>query len=274
LHSKKEQIKKQFNHAKNTYDQHAIVQQEMAKQLSNLLPKDDQIKNILEIGCGTGLFTKLLLKQYPTASLLAVDLADEMIEKAKQQLTSLSQVQLRVADIEELDLSTLPPFDLIVSNAVIQWLQSKQTTLQRLIASLKPKGWFLASTFGPKTFHELQTAFQQVEQQLQLPPTHHLLPLCSEMEWRQLLRHAGLQRITSKQSFHRLYYANCLTFLKGIKKVGANYQNELLPFHQRRKLLKRVIHQYDQQYLTPKGVYTTYEVLYLIGQKESSCQKI
>ncbi len=270
MHSRKEQIKKQFNHAKNTYDQHAIVQQAMAKQLSNLLPKDGKIKNILEIGCGTGLFTKFLLQQYPNASLLAVDLAEEMINKAKQQLQSFSQVQFLTADIEELEISAFPPFDLIVSNAVIQWLQSKQKTLQTLTASLQPNGWFLASTFGPKTFSELQTTFQQVQQQLGLPATRHLLPLCSAGEWKHLLRHAGLQRIRSKQAFHRLYYENCFTFLKGIKKVGASYQNDLLSLHQRRTLLKNVIHRYDQHYLTPKGVYTTYEVLYLIGQKGRS----
>ena len=51
-------IKKQFEKSLNTYSQNAVVQKVMAEKLVDNLQKIRvDFENILELGCGTGIFT-------------------------------------------------------------------------------------------------------------------------------------------------------------------------------------------------------------------------
>ena len=54
--------------------------------LQTLLPKvKDQDYNILELGAGTGIVTKILATQYPSAKIVAIDGAQKMIDQAKSK---------------------------------------------------------------------------------------------------------------------------------------------------------------------------------------------
>ena len=53
-------IGRNFSRYAHTYDNHAQLQKLMAEKLASFLPNDTS-EQILEIGCGTGLFTKYLL---------------------------------------------------------------------------------------------------------------------------------------------------------------------------------------------------------------------
>lgn len=54
--------------------------------------------NVLELGCGVGLFTKLLTKQIKSGSIEAVDLSDKSIQIAKSHLTN-NNVNFQVGDV-------------------------------------------------------------------------------------------------------------------------------------------------------------------------------
>ena len=53
-------IASNFSKYARSYDRHARLQKMMAERLASFLPKEIPNK-VLEIGCGTGLFTKHLL---------------------------------------------------------------------------------------------------------------------------------------------------------------------------------------------------------------------
>jgi len=55
-----QKIGRNFSKYAPTYDTHAQLQKLMAEKLASFLPNDTP-EQILEIGCGTGLFTKYLL---------------------------------------------------------------------------------------------------------------------------------------------------------------------------------------------------------------------
>ena len=144
----KETVKHNFSKYALTYDKYAKVQQETAKKLAGLLP--DNAAQILDIGCGTGLLTKLLRGKYKGGRICALDISPEMILEAKKKVGDAEYI---VADAEE--FSQTVPFDLIVSNAAFQWLKDLEAALISFKKLLCPGGRMVFSIFGPLTFHEL-----------------------------------------------------------------------------------------------------------------------
>lgn len=150
-------IIRNFSRAARSYDRYADIQLQAAAELIGRLPKNG-LKNILEIGCGTGIYTRLLEQRFGAAFLKAVDISAEMVSVAQEKLKKTS-VEFIVADAEE----ALPdgPFDLITSNASFQWFGHFERTLGRFRDKLKKNGRLAFTMFGPRTFWELNEAFKR-----------------------------------------------------------------------------------------------------------------
>ena len=132
-------------HAK-TYDRHAQLQRSMAERLAALIPNPFPQK-ILEIGCGTGVFTRHLLARSPS-SITLNDIAPLMIEHLKSHLEIPSNSKILVGNAERIEI---PKVNLIAGNAVFQWFQNPKETIQRFRSFLENSGYLAFSTFGPKT---------------------------------------------------------------------------------------------------------------------------
>ena len=60
-HIRSEQVKRSFSSASDSYDEHAVLQREIGDRLIGHLNFTKlEPKRILDIGCGTGYFTRLL----------------------------------------------------------------------------------------------------------------------------------------------------------------------------------------------------------------------
>ena len=70
-------IELNFSKYAHVYDEHAQLQKKMAKNLSYFIP-NIILGKILEIGCGTGIFTKYLLSK-SAKKILLNDLSHQMI---------------------------------------------------------------------------------------------------------------------------------------------------------------------------------------------------
>ena len=111
---------------------------------------------ILEPGCGTGLYTRMLLDAFRGASVFGVDISEAMVRVAKRGIDD-PRARFAVADAEEIAAGS---YDLVTSNAVFQWFLSLPRTLARM-ASLLPGGGLLTfSFFGPETYAELDAALR------------------------------------------------------------------------------------------------------------------
>ncbi|MFH1077484.1 MAG: methyltransferase domain-containing protein [Pseudomonadota bacterium] len=77
----KDRIRLAFSKAAKTYDKYAMLQQAIAFKLATRLG-ERKFCNILEIGCGTGNYTLMLHKRYPSASITAIDFSEKMVEQA------------------------------------------------------------------------------------------------------------------------------------------------------------------------------------------------
>jgi len=144
-------IKDSFSKHAESYDKYSNIQNKCAVRLLEKL-KGSVFHNILDVGCGTGNYTNLLRKEFPEASIKAVDISGEMINIARNKLIN-KKIGLITQDAEKLTLKK--EFDLITSNATFQWFKDVEKTLGNYRGALEEKGIILLSTFGPKTFCEL-----------------------------------------------------------------------------------------------------------------------
>jgi len=112
--------------------------------------------NILEPGCGTGLYTRMLLDAFRGASVVGVDISEAMVRVAKRRIDD-PRVRFAVADAEEI---TAGRYDLVTSNATFQWFLSLPRTLARMAALLSGGGVLTFSFFGPETYSELDAALR------------------------------------------------------------------------------------------------------------------
>ena len=112
--------------------------------------------SLLEPGCGTGLYTRMLLDSFPDASVFGVDISEAMVRVAKRRIDD-PRVRFAVADAEEI---TTGRFDLVTSNAAFQWFLSLPRTLERMASLLSGGGVLTFSFFGPETYAELDAALR------------------------------------------------------------------------------------------------------------------
>ncbi|HEY2465572.1 MAG TPA: trans-aconitate 2-methyltransferase [Steroidobacteraceae bacterium] len=91
--------------------------------------------SVIDLGCGPGNSTEVLAARYPRASISGIDSSSDMIEAARRRLP---HVGFSVQDL--LALSDAGPFDVILANAVLQWVEHHERLLPALIERLAPGG--------------------------------------------------------------------------------------------------------------------------------------
>jgi malonyl-CoA O-methyltransferase len=157
------EIGNSFNRCASKYDKFARVQQEIGERLFERLQYlAIQPRYILDLGCGSGLFSQRLKKLYPKAQIVGLDLAYLMLNQAKLKQQWRCKWGLVNGDMTNLPFAN-GTFDLIFSNQVIHWSSPLNKVMQELNRVLRKDGCLMFSTLGPDTFKELRTAFNQVD---------------------------------------------------------------------------------------------------------------
>lgn len=93
--------------------------------------------NILDIGCGPGNSTRILKNRFPNAKIIGADNSVEMLEKASRINPDLDFISLDIsADLNEIT----EKYDIVFSNACLQWVPNHKQLLPKLMTLLNPKG--------------------------------------------------------------------------------------------------------------------------------------
>ncbi|WKN43825.1 class I SAM-dependent methyltransferase [Tunicatimonas pelagia] len=143
----------------NLYQQkHAFVYQFGADLIKWLNPQAGE--DILDLGCGTGELTEQIAQS--GAKVIGIDQSEEMIQQAQRQHPErLFQVQ------NATQLSNLPQFDAIFSNATLHWILDARTVLKQIYQHLKPDGGRLVAELGGRgNIAQIITALNQQRVQL------------------------------------------------------------------------------------------------------------
>lgn len=93
--------------------------------------------DVIDLGCGTGELTRKLADALPESKVLGVDFSQEMLNDSKAFGNEQVHFELRTIE-EQVNLDT--KYDLVFSNAAIQWVYSHEELLPKIIAMVKPGG--------------------------------------------------------------------------------------------------------------------------------------
>jgi trans-aconitate 2-methyltransferase len=87
-------------------------------------------RRIVDLGCGPGNSTEVIANQWPTAELTGLDSSPEMIDSARR---AYPQGRWVVGDIAAWAAGDDGPFDVVFSNAALQWVDDHAATYPRLL---------------------------------------------------------------------------------------------------------------------------------------------
>jgi len=93
---------------------------------------------VVDLGCGPGNLTTLLRARWPEAEIRGLDSSPEMIAEAQAADPTIA---FAVADLRDWARDA-DPVDVLVSNATLQWVPDHLDLLPRLVARVRPGGWF------------------------------------------------------------------------------------------------------------------------------------
>ena len=209
MSARKQRINAAFSAAAAAYDAHAEVQRRTSALLADRLPPLPVRPRVLELGCGTGLLTRLLLDRLgPDAFMVASDLSSAMIAQAQ---TTLSDPRLRFA-VMDAEAPAMEPasIDLVVSSLAAQWFADLPGTLDRLVSLLRPGGRMLIATLGRATFAQWRAAHAA----LGLDPGIGDYPDADTLA--AMVAGAAVESVP-----FTVTYADARTFLGGLEAIGA-----------------------------------------------------
>lgn len=83
-------------------------------------------KRVIDIGCGSGMSTFCIKERFPDAEVMGVDLSESMLEKAKELVKAVIWIQRDCSD----SLEDLGKFDVVFSNAFLQWLDDQEKFIE------------------------------------------------------------------------------------------------------------------------------------------------
>lgn len=203
----KDLIRKRFAKNLSTYNENARIQEQMSEKLLSFADKNEY-ENILEIGCGTGLLTqktfeKFLFKNY---------IANDIVEDCSKYIQSISpEINFICDDAENFIKNDKKKYDLILSNAVFQWIENFEEFIFELINKLNTGGSLLFSTFGTENFREIYHVLGKT------------LPYKSVKDYQEIFK---TQNFIIEEEIRILAFKSSKDILKHIKNTGVNALNE------------------------------------------------
>lgn len=103
-------------------------------------------KSVLDIGCGTGNFSKYCVDQ-GASNVIAVDISNKMIEKARSNNNN-ERIDFVCMPIEDVDFPN-ESFDLIISSLALHYIEDYAGLVKKITFLLKKDGEFIFSTEHP-----------------------------------------------------------------------------------------------------------------------------
>lgn len=218
----KQRIRKAFDRAAERYDSAAAVQREACERLARFAtvftsksPLSSGI--VVDAGCGTGLGLPALAALCPDAYLLVIDLAAAMLEQARRAASALAlsaRLPAVCGDLEHLPFAG-GSLTLLWSSLALQWC-APEASMREIARTLAPGGQAYIATLGPRTLHELQTAFAGIDQ------AEHRIAFHDVGTWAAHARGAGLDVAGFESLDIHALAPDLRKLLRDIKTIGAS----------------------------------------------------
>ena len=253
----KKSVKKFFNRAANSYDQAAILQNEVQNRLLERLDYIRHTPNtVIDIGCGTGKGLDRLQRRYRKARVYGSDLAFDMLLRSRARQGWFSRRPLVAADMEHLPFAN-GAFDMVYSSLALQWSNQLPDTLRELIRISRAGALLLFATLGPLTLRELAESWHSLDSH---PHVHRFFDMHDIGD---MMLATGFNQPVVDAEVIRMEYPDFRSLLDDLKNIGAT--NADVGRH-RGLMTPRQLRALEQRYREvgfENGKYVaTYEVVY------------
>ncbi|RLA45401.1 MAG: malonyl-[acyl-carrier protein] O-methyltransferase BioC [Gammaproteobacteria bacterium] len=217
----KKEVADSFSRAAGLYDSVAKLQRDVGAQLLTSL---DQLQivpaTVLDLGCGTGYFYADLRRRYPDARYLGLDLAQGMVEFARDRAGGAED--WLVGDAEALPLAA-NSVDLVFSSLAVQWCYRPEHLFAELSRVLRPGGYCVFTSLGPDTLRELRAAWAAVDSH------QHVNTFLPPSELATAARQVPGIQLELDNGLFRMEYQRVRDLLAELKTLGAHNMNRDRP---------------------------------------------
>src|ERR1700719_3490268 len=135
LHGRSRRVTVRDTWNPNQYERFRAEREQPFHDLVALITKRPAAR-VVDLGCGTGVLTTELHRELQATETLGVDSSDAMLGRARTLETA--GVRFTRGDIG--DWQPEAPFDVVFSNAALQWVGDHPSLFARLSAMLTPRG--------------------------------------------------------------------------------------------------------------------------------------
>jgi biotin biosynthesis protein BioC len=243
-------IAKRFSKAIATYPHEANVQRQIADKMIRLLKKhlSAPCPRVIEFGCGTGAYSRMLFRALRPEELFLNDLCPEM-RLCVEDLLMEKQVFFLPGDAET---ASFPEENaLITSCSALQWFESPENFFGKCGTLLGDQGYLAFSTFGKDNMKEIREL------------TGQGLPYRSREELETALS-PRFDIVHSEEELIPLFFEGPVKVLYHLKQTGVN---SLSKAWTRRDLL-HFCERYVQEFAQGASVPLTYHPIYIIAKKK------
>jgi malonyl-CoA O-methyltransferase len=254
-----------FSAAAETYEPSAEVQQTVAVQVARLLTDLPAPRQLLEIGCGTGLLTSLLRQALPAAIIHALDVSPGMLAEARTRHAPDTRIHWLLGDARQFTPATT--YELIVSSSALHWIQPLPPLFQKLRTALSTDGHLVFGMMIDGTLAELHAARQRIA-----PDNPARAPLPTLRDVQEALQAAHFQVLQHERVSLHTHYPTASHLLQAIHAQGTT-SGDLSQGNRplRRHELQRLLDDYTSHYSNGVGgVHATYDVLYVVARPEEA----
>lgn len=253
----KRQVAASFSRAAASYDSVAELQRAVGAHLLTQLPQALQPRCWVDLGSGTGHFSRLLQPRYPQGLGVAVDIAEGMLRHAREQGGAHYHV---VGDAERLPLRD-ESVGLIFSSLAVQWCADFGAVLREAHRVLQPGGVLAFASLCVGTLFELRESWQAVDGLVHVNRFRHLA------DYQRLCAASGLQVLGLEARPHVLHYPDVRSLTHELKALGAHNLNPGRPAGLTGRARMQGLLQAYERFRQPQGLPATYQVVYAVLHK-------
>lgn len=264
-HISSSQVKRAFSGATETYDENAVLQREVADRLLQHIEFTKiNPRRILDVGCGTGYFTRLISQRFKKADVTALDLSEGMVKATSQAHGRRMPWHGKHHHIVS-DGCSLPfadgSFGLVCSSLAMQWVNDPKAMMREMRRVLAPGGLILFSTFGRRTLSELRQSLAEISSER----TGLVLPFPDVTSLGDSLMELAVALPVTDADLFTLTYPNTMALVRELKHIGASsaaIKNRPSGLYGR-ALLRELDAVYSAKYRSEDGrIHATFEALY------------
>ena len=253
----KRQVAASFSRAAASYDSVAALQRAVGLALLDQLPAGLQPAHWLDLGSGTGHFSRALAERFSAATGVAVDIAEGMLRHAREQGGARHHV---AGDAERLPLRD-GSVDLVFSSLAVQWCDQFGSVLSEARRVLRPGGVLAFSSLCVGTLDELRASWQAVDGLV------HVNRFRRFEDYQRLCGQSGLQVLGLERRPHVLHYPDVRSLTHELKALGAHNLNPGRPSGLTGRARMQGLLQAYEGFRQPEGLPATYQVVYGVLRK-------